>query len=969
MKIDSSTLFFSESTAFSGVKKIASRVMDDCRLVTGVLPTVTENVSEEDLLSFASGKKSESLVIYGTLGKSPLLDLAAEKGLFDPSSIKDRREVYSFSVHGNLLVIAGSDKRGTIYGLFHLSDLMGVSPLVDWADLLPVHQDSVELSDRDNLVSKEPSVKYRGLFINDEWPAYGNWTFKRFGGFTAEMYGHVFELLLRMKGNYMWPAMWSSRFSDDGPGLASAELADELGVIMGASHHEPCCRAGEEYKYLRGPGSIYGDSWNFIKNREGITRFWEDGLKRSGKFENVITVGMRGEADTAIMQNATLKDNIDLLRDVLKTQNGLIRQYVNPDLEKVPRMLALYKEVEPYFYGDEKTPGLINSPELEGVTLMLCEDNQSNLRTVPTEEMRGHKGGYGMYYHFDYHGSPYSYEWFNTAFLPKVKEQMTAAYDSGIQELWIVNMGDIATNEFSLNYFLDLAYDYPKYSALDYTTAKYTEDWVRYNFGSLDKSVQDDLINIILGYTKLTGARKTESLRTDTFHPENFGEWQKVFDKAESIYDKACEIRKMLENRPEFKGIFSAFYEQIYLPAAGNMNVFMLQMLQGKNHWYAEHGIVLANDLIPQIEEILRRDEELVEECNTICEGKWYGMALSEHFGFRHWNEEENLYPVMMRYAGARKGRIIAWIEGTDKTTSGLPWSGRVLELDSFKNPDCCEAVINLASGSYKEIDYSVEVTGDWLKVSKESGVLAGENGKLLEKLTVSLDRALLSAAKEKTAEIRIKSKDSSAGNVCIRIAVDAETVCKDMELPAGTFVKTGKYISIEAAHASRFVPGTDNSGNPAEFVELADYGKTLSALKVLPAISYFDRPGAKTPVAEYDFAVEENGKYQIEFYCNPSNPATKDNYLAFSAGLNGEMTKLDMVSKDFAVGDNQEPWSTDIVNNIRIVSFTAECRSGLNTLKVGAITPNFVLEKIVIHPADYQMPQSYFGAPETYRV
>ena len=166
---------------------------------------------------------------------------------------------------------------------------------------------------------------------------------------------------------------------------------------MGASHHEPCCRQGEEYSHVRGKGSVYGDAWNFNTNEKGITRFWEDGLKRSGKFENVITVGMRGEADTAILgREATLADNIDLLRRVLKTQNGLIKKYVNKDLDKVPRMLALYKEVEPYFYGDETTPGLMGDPELEGVTLMLCDDNYGNLRTLPTKEMLPHKGGYGM---------------------------------------------------------------------------------------------------------------------------------------------------------------------------------------------------------------------------------------------------------------------------------------------------------------------------------------------------------------------------------------------------------------------------------------------------------------------------------------------------------------------------------------------------------------------------------------------
>lgn len=483
-KGESSVFFYTDSEEFSGVQKIAAKVCHDIELVTGTAPHLC--------VGGASGAYKPAMnaaVVFGTLGVSAL----AEKLLGEEraAAIRGKREVYDFHVMDDaevssphvvealssaglsgvkqVLVITGSEKRGTIYGLFHLSELMGVSPLVDWCGLLPAKKEAITLSSSDDAVSKEPSVRFRGFFINDEWPAFGNWCNRRFGGFNAKCYEHVFELLLRLKGNYMWPAMWSAQFSLDGPGLANAELADELGVIMGASHHEPCCRNGEEYKYLRGPESVYGDAWNFRSNPEGITRFWEDGLKRSGRYENVITVGMRGEADTAIMKNATLADNIQLLRDVLKTQNNLIRKYVNPDVMKVPRMIALYKEVEEYFYGDAKTKGLRDDPELEGVTIMLCEDNHGNLRTVPDERMKGHKGGYGMYYHFDYHGWPYSFEWFNTTHLAKVKEQMCHAYDFGIQDLWIVNVGDIMTNEFSMSYFLNLAYDYEKYSSQDYT--------------------------------------------------------------------------------------------------------------------------------------------------------------------------------------------------------------------------------------------------------------------------------------------------------------------------------------------------------------------------------------------------------------------------------------------------------------------------------------------------------------------
>ena len=297
--------------------------MHDMELVFGAAPQAATDRKE-------LGKVA---VLYGTVGRSPMLRELEEQQRIDLTEIRGKREVFLFQVVAHpfdgveqALVIAGSDKRGTIYGLFHLSERLGVSPLVDWANVKPATMESFSLSGEWKHVSKEPSVRFRGFFINDEWPAFGNWATHRFGGFQAEMYDHVFELLLRLKGNYLWPAMWSARFYDDGPGLANAELAEEYGVVMGASHHEPCLRYGEEYRYLRGKDSIYGDAWNFIANQEGITRFWEDGLKRSGHFESVITVGMRGEADTAIMgKEAALADNIALLREVLQTQNRLIR--------------------------------------------------------------------------------------------------------------------------------------------------------------------------------------------------------------------------------------------------------------------------------------------------------------------------------------------------------------------------------------------------------------------------------------------------------------------------------------------------------------------------------------------------------------------------------------------------------------------------------------------------------------------
>ena len=292
-------VFIYEESAFSGVRKIAGRVREDFKRVFGAKPIGVEDTDFDDTAAFYSYP-----VFFGTKGYSPMLDELDRNGSIDLSAVDGKREVYSLTVVDGLkfrgfsftsaLIIAGSDKRGSIYGLFALSELLGVSPLTDWLDVAPQKLSERVLHASDSFVSKTPSVKYRGFFINDEWPAFGNWCNKNYGGFTAKAYAKVFELLLRLRGNYLWPAMWSSVFSDDGPGQASCQLANELGVIMGTSHHEPCMRQGEEYSHLRGKDSPYGDAWDFQANPEGITRFWRDGIAGRARYENLYTIGMRG---------------------------------------------------------------------------------------------------------------------------------------------------------------------------------------------------------------------------------------------------------------------------------------------------------------------------------------------------------------------------------------------------------------------------------------------------------------------------------------------------------------------------------------------------------------------------------------------------------------------------------------------------------------------------------------------------
>ena len=962
-KLKAAALFYQEQEAFSGVNKIAGKVMHDIELVFGVAPLATTD--RKQLAGHA--------VIYGTVGRSAVLDELNEKGFIDLSSIEGKREVYLFQVIDapfegveKALVIAGSDKRGTIYGLFHLSEELGVSPLVDWCDVKPRRRIEVRLDGALKIVSKEPSVRFRGFFINDEWPAFGNWTMKNFGGFNAKMYDHVFELLLRLKGNYLWPAMWSSRFSDDGPGLASHELADEYGVIMGASHHEPCLRYGEEYKYLRGKDSIYGDAWNFRTNEEGITRFWADGLKRSGRFENVITVGMRGEADTAIMgREATLADNINLLRDVLRTQNRLIKEYVNPDLSKVPRMLALYKEVEPFYYGDKDTPGLMNCEELEDVIIMLCDDNHGNLRTLPTEEMLKHKGGFGMYYHFDYHGGPISYEWINSSYLPKIWEQMTMAYDFGIRELWIVNVGDICTQEFPLSFFLDLAYDFEKWgsNAIN-TTDDYTREWIDRQFdGVFDEEDKKKIFELITGYTRIAHKRRPETMRAGVYHPVNYKETDKTLQEIEYLLKTADELYAKLNNNysndnneKKANEDLPAYFALVYYPVVGNLNLQKMQLLSGKNHYFAHFGYMEANKLAEQVKECMKRDKEIVEEYNNIDNGKWYGMGLSEHIGFTRWNEDECQNPILMYVIPANKPRLSVSVDGSEQRTEGSSWTFNKLFMLDFLEPDVTEASFTIYAISDKPAEYTISCDNKWLKCSKDSGTLDGINISS-EQIKVTIDRSLQQGETEGKIIVKIPS------GICTIIV---KAGLPDISgLPEMTFINAKGYIAIEAEHFYRKQDFAADNGECSRFEVLKGYGKTLSAVKAFPTTAYFT-PGKDAPYLEYLFKLDEAGSYELELYMQPSNPVTNENTLYYGIQLNDE--EIMMVN---AIPEGQRVdspfWAMGVLNNIRRQATKINCKEGLNTLRIYAASPGFVLEKLVIYKEGAKPAESYLGPTESY--
>jgi len=933
-----------EGEAFEGVKRIARKVAADFEKVCGVLPQITEKPN------------GGTAIIFATLGKSPLTDKLISDKKFDPSLMRGKREVYQIKLIDSpldgvsrALFICGSDKRGTIYGMFALSEYIGVSPLHFWGDVEPARRDKITITDNIETVSKEPSVKYRGFFINDEWPCFGTWTFSQYKGFNAEMYDNVFELLLRLKGNYLWPAMWTSAFALDGPGSLNEELADIYGVVIGASHHEPCLRASEEWDKVRGPGSIYGNDWNYYVNKEGLLRYWEDALKRSGKYEKIITIGMRGEHDSAMLgDNAKLKDNIDLLKDIIKNQRELIKKHVNQNLDEVPQVLALYKEVEEYFYGNEQVAGLKDWDELNGVTCMLCEDNFGFMRTLPTADIRERKGGFGMYYHFDYHGGPISYEWVPSTSFERTWEQMCMAYDYGIKDIWIVNVGDLKFNEVPLAYFLELAYDFEKWgTSAPNSIDQYTALWVEKTFPLADTSIREKIARVLHGYIRMNAMRRPEAQNAGIYHPCHYLEADRMLNLAAHIEQENEEIYSALAKNEK-----DAYYSMIYFPAKASVNLLRMNLYAGKNRHYAEQGKKLANKYAALVTEHIEKDRALAKEFAAFKNCKWNGMELEQHIGFVKWNEDNCRYPLRIQVEPAYKPRMVVSRKDREEIFTKTYGSPMTVIIDDFLYAGNDEVILEIANDGIDRIDYTIDPQKeyDWLEISAVKGMVECQ-----EEIILRCNRQKL-AEEIQTARLVI-----TGGETVVAVEISAKNI-NTKSLPPKTFLENNGVIVMES---NQFCDKKDTA--TSSFAELKNYGRSGAGMKVFPTIASFIERDEK-PSLTYRFLIEESGSYTAEIWLTPTNSVQNKRPLRFALTSSGAQQIITAVPADFMAGSpTDERWCKGVLDQIRICKASLPLEKGVREIAISALEAGLVLERVLVYREGKAPLESYLGPVGNY--
>ena len=925
-----------DSADWKGVIRAAYDLGNDVGKVSGVTSQIVEKGTYP----------SKGALLIGTIGKSKIIDqLIANKEL-DVSAIKGHWESYLIqTVHGNLVVV-GSDKRGTIYGIYDISEKIGVSPWYFWADV-PVKKSNELYVQSGRVVQDSPKVKYRGIFINDESPSFTGWCNAKFGGVNSKMYAHMFELLLRLKANFLWPAMWGNAFNEDDS--MSPVLADEYGIVMGTSHHEPMMRAQKEYTKRKqdiGP-------WDFVTNSTNLEQFWLEGLSRNKAYDNVITMGMRGDGDVAMGKGDDL-ENIKTLQNVVKNQRDIIQKVYNDDPANHPQLWAIFTEVQRYYDAGLTVP--------DDIILLFCDNNWGYIRrTYPAKE-KNRIGGGGLYYHIDMNGGPWNDRWVNTTTIPKLREQFHLAYQSGINKLWVVNVGDLKPKEIPIDFIMHYAWD-PNAVPAD-KTMDYSIDWATKTFGSEHAA---EIADIVSKYPKYNLWRKAEVQVPRIFSIVNFNEGDRVIKLWRDVSNKAEALKSKIA--PEAQ---DAYYQLVLYPAKASAGVAEMYISADKNNLYAKQGRVSANDYAKRVRDLFETDKQLSQYYNdSIANGKWKNMMSDNHIGYKMWSiPRENTMPNVVDVTPLPQPTMGVAVEGSEQAWPGSTEKAALPIFDGLNKQPFYIDVFNRGTSSFQ---FLAKVDKPWIKMSMTKGKVEKEC-----RMVVDIDWKTVPFGKSEGL-IDIRQGDSL---VCVQVrAVKAD-------IPATKGAYFGSLTGEFSIPATMF--NANVSGETAKWTILPDLGRDKACMGIDPVTAPSTTPQT-APRLDYQIYLAEKGLATCCIGILPTqdvNPArglrlavsidngepqildarkglvdTFNEYTPANLANSNVLKALPPQNRDIAligVGKNRR---NEIFDNLRWLDVLLEVKkAGFHTLKVFMIDPEVVLERIVVNP-DNNHP-SYFGAP-----
>ena len=924
------------------VKRAAELFAADVEAVTGRRPQVTS----------ATGETGPA-VIVGTVGGSALIRRLSEAGKIDTAPLEGAWERYLIQTVANplpgirkALVIAGSDRRGAAYGLFTLSELIGVSPWYWWADV-PVKKHAALHVDAPPTCSQTPSVRYRGIFLNDEDWGLTPWASQTFeperGNIGPRTYAKVCELLLRLKANYLAPAMHpvSTSFNQ----IPENKLvADTFAIVMGSTHCEPLLlnTASEWDTQTMGP-------WNYDKNKEGINRVLTQRVRENSPYENVYTLALRGLHDGAMSTTLPMHEKVRMLQQALLDQRQILAENIDRPVETVPQAFTPYKEVLEIYSNGLELP--------DDVTIVWPDDNYGYMKRLSGVREQRRTGRSGVYYHVSYLGVPHSYLWFSTTPPSLMYEELRKAYDTTADRLWLLNCGDLKGSEMQVSLFLDMAWDIGRFTADNVVT--YPARWLAGIFG---EAYYDRLEAMTREHLRLAFPRKPEYMGwgyhwnrfdhnceqlTDTdFSFTNYDEaprrleaYRKLGARAEALLHEIGD-----EARP-------AFYQLVYYPLRGAELMNRMTLGGQRNRWYARQGRAATNAVRDEVQRCYDSLQVITRGYNSLLGGKWNHM-MSMRQNYDGVSAYFNL-PHLATHDAAGAPRLALQVAGEDVT--GARAFHALPAFDNYLRRTYPVEIYNRGGGT---LAWTAHASEPWVVLSKSAGKTADE-----ERITVGIDWEKAPSGNAVPAQIVFRAGEQSEK---VLVSLFNPTAPSRAEL-RGIYVENNGCVSIPAAGCHRVrendrikITAVEDLGIEGPALQLGDPTAPLQIFR-----------SRDVPCAEYDFYAFDAGSVDVYTYVLPTFPLHADRDFRIGENTNTD-TKYSVQIDDGALAtpssshvEYAQVWFESVLRNCAVNKSTLHIdKPGRHTLRIRVGDPGIVLQKIVLDFGG--MKRSYLGPQST---
>lgn len=935
-------LYFDEQD-FEVVKKAADLFSNDIRLVTGQAIQV----------GAIENKLAPNSIIVGTLGHNELIDKLVAKNKLDVKLLDNRWESYLIEVVRNplpgvskALVVVGSDRRGTAYGLFTISEAIGVSPWYWWADAPIAKRQELNLK-VDKIISKEPTVKYRGIFINDEDWGLLRWAKRTFekerGNIGPKTYAKVCELLLRLKANYLCPAMHeaSTAFNK----IPENKLvANSFAIVMGSVHCEPLLfnNASEWDKKTMG-------EWDYVNNKETLNRILKQRVTENSPYENVYTLALRGLHDKAMGGSNDMKERVNMLGKALMDQRQLLVDVIKKPANEIPQAFTPYKEVLDVYSAGLELP--------EDVTIIWPDDNYGYMKRLSSPREQKRSGRAGVYYHVSYLGKPHDYLWMSTTPPALMYEELRKAYDTTADRIWLLNVGDIKSCEFSMDLFLAMAYDIDSFNYDNISL--YQARWLSDMFGN---EYYDDFVDITNTFYHQSFSRKPEFMgwgyqwttnrhgkerNTDTdFSFANYREAELRLAAYDRIGTKVEHILKELPKEQK-----AGFYQLLYYPVKGCELLNKMVLNGQKNRWYALQQRAAANVLKDRVKVYSDSLQTITEGYNSLLGGKWNHIMTTRQGFAASYFELPRMETVVLSDASS----LGIWAEGED-VLKGMSSFHMLPMYNTYFRQSHFFDIFNKGTNS---INWNIKVSDDWIQINQEKGNTTTE-----DRIWVSVDWTKVPVGERISGVIEVTTDSAQKENVYVSVFNPSFPSLAEMDT---LFVEHNGCVSINAVDYHRKVENDD-----IKIMTIPNLGFENASVQLGNPIAPVQRTGSSiVPRVEYDFYTFEQGSVDVYTYVLPTFTLSADKDYAGHEATNIE-TRYGVCIDDGPVMNPStssfeyaQIWYESALKNCRINKTTLHInKPGKHTVKVLCGDAGTVLQKIVLDFGG--MKRSYLGPRPT---